>query len=491
MKIVFASAECAPYAKTGGLGDVVGSLPKALRLLGHEVSIIIPNYSHINHERFHIHYQHEIGEIPVRVNGKTLAIHVHMAHLPGSDIEVYFIDYPPYYHRGSIYSNAADEDERFILLNKSVLELIQRMKWNVDIIHCNDWQTGLIPLYVKDNYSWDRLFDKTATVMTIHNIAYQGRFSKDSLSKAEIRSDLYYPNSPVEVYGGQVCFLKAGLIYSDAVNTVSPTYAAETITSQYGEGLDGVLAYRINDYYGIINGVDYTIWNPGSDPYLPYHYDQFALEQKYQNKLELLARVGLPLLDNAPLIGIVSRLVDQKGFNILIEAMPELLRHNAQWVILGSGEKRYEDYFRELASIAPEKVASHIGYNEDLAHLIEAGSDIFMMPSRFEPCGLNQIYSLKYGTVPIVRKTGGLADTVQDWDELKHYGNEDGTGFSFHDYSATAIIKTFERAIGAFHNKEVWYKIQCNGMQKDYSWEVSAMQYVDLYKKGLKNRRGG
>lgn len=490
MKIVFASAECAPYAKTGGLGDVVGSLPKALRLLGHDVSIVIPNYSHINHERFHIHYQHEIGEIPIRVNGNVLPTHVHMAHLPGSDIEVYFIDYPPYYHRGSIYSSANDEDERFILLNKAVLELIQRMKWNVDIIHCNDWQTGLIPLYVKDNYSWDRLFDKTATVMTIHNIAYQGRFSKDVLWKAEIRSDLYYPNSPVEVYGGQVCFLKTGLIYSDVVNTVSPTYAAETITSQYGEGLDGVLAYRINDYYGIINGVDYTIWNPDADPYLPFHYNQNSLENKHQNKLELLTRVGLPLLENTPLIGIVSRLVDQKGFNILIEAMPELLKHDAQWVILGSGEQRYEDYFRNLASISPEKVASHIGYNEDLAHLIEAGSDMFMMPSRFEPCGLNQIYSLKYGTVPIVRKTGGLADTVQDWDELKHYGSETGTGFSFHDYSATAIILTFERALANFKNKDIWYRIQCNGMGKDYSWEASAKQYVDLFKKAIKNRRG-
>ncbi len=489
MNIAFASSEVYPFAKTGGLGDVVGALPKVLHELGHDVKVFLPNYDHISHQRYFINYCHDIGEISVRVAGRVHGVHLHMAYLPGSEVPVYFIDCPYFFHRGMIYTNSLDEDERFILFSKAVLETIQRLQWKPDIIHCNDWQTGLIPLYIKDNYSWDKLFMDTATVMTIHNIGYQGRFPETTVGKAEIRKELFYDNSPIEVWGRHISFLKTGIMFADVVNTVSKTYAGEITTSEYGAGLEGSLIYRINDFYGILNGVDYAIWNPETDPLIPFHYSMHDLTGKQENKKFLASRSGLDYDPEIPLIGIVSRLVDQKGFNIFADAIPELMKINARWAILGSGENRYEELFRGLAAAMPGKVAAHIGYDDQLAHQIEAGADIFLMPSKYEPCGLNQIYSLKYGTVPVVRKTGGLADTVWDWHENNHYGYDTGTGFSFHDYTAGALTSTVQRAVAAYYDKPLWYKIMVNGMTKDYSWESSAKQYEGMYQTALYNRR--
>jgi starch synthase len=489
MKIAFAASEAFPFAKTGGLGDVVGSLPKALQKLGHDVKVFIPNYDSISHSEFFINYVHSIGEIPIRVNGTVHSVHLHMAHLPGSTVETYFVDYPGFFHRGELYTDDPDEDERFILFSKAVIEGLQRLQWKPDVIHCNDWQTGLIPLYIKDNYSWDSFFEKTATVMTIHNLAYQGRFPKESMYKAEIRETLYFENSPIEVWEGKISFLKTGLMFADALNTVSETYASEITTPAYGEGLDGVLRYRINDLRGILNGVDYSHWNPETDSHIPFHYSRDDLTGKYKTKDYLRKELGLATYENTPLIGIVSRMVNQKGFDLVAESLIELMGFNMQWVILGTGEPAYQEMFQSLANALPGKVSATIGYSDELAHLIEAGSDMFLMPSRFEPCGLNQIYSLKYGTIPIVRKTGGLADTVQDWHEYKSSGRESGTGFSFNDFAGYALVDAVKRANEMYYQKHIWNKIMMNGMSKNYSWTVSAEKYVDLYKHARKVRK--
>ncbi|HSP88247.1 MAG TPA: glycogen/starch synthase, partial [Ignavibacteriaceae bacterium] len=325
-------------------------------------------------------------------------------------------------------------------------------------------------------------------LFTIHNIGYQGRFSKDALMKAELKGEYFYSGGPVELEGS-VCFMKAGILFSEVISTVSITYAHEILTHEYGAGMNNVLASRKNDLYGIINGVDYNTWNPEDDKLIPFRYSGNYLTGKLKNKKFLLDRANLPYNENIPLIGIVSRMVTQKGFDIFAQALERLVELPAQWAILGSGEDRFEDLFLNMAHHLPGKVFSYIGYNNELAHLIEAASDMFLMPSRYEPCGLNQIYSLKYGTVPIVRKTGGLADTVQDWHEFQSYGQDTGTGFSFNDYTSYALYTTVERALRTFHDKEVWKKIQRNGMAKDYSWDNSAKEYLILYKKAIEKRR--
>lgn len=490
MKIAFATTECVPYAKTGGLADVAGSLPKALEKIGVEVKVFVPKYLFIDEAKHELHYNWDVGEMLIRVKGMVHPVHLHQAKLPNSNVEVNFIDCPHYYNRGKIYTNDSDEDERFILFSKGVIEALQRLQWTPDVIHCNDWQTGLIPLYIKDNYNWDRMFDNTATVFTIHNIAYQGRFTKSTLYAAEIRPELFYPGGPVE-FDNSVSFMKTGIVFSDLVNTVSNKYSHEILTPEYGAGLDGILRARKSDVYGILNGVDYDEWNPETDKFLPYKYSIKDLSGKLKNKKFLMEHFNLPFDKNRPLIGMISRLVVQKGFDIFAEAVNDLMNLNAQWIILGSGEYKYEEMFRHLSNNFKGKLAAYIGYNNELSHLIEAGTDIFLMPSHYEPCGLNQIYSLKYGTVPVVRKTGGLADTVKDWDEENYYGFDHGNGFSFYDYSGFALYKSVERAVNTFNHKDIWRKIQLNGMKLDFSWKRSAEKYLELYKLAKEKRSKG
>jgi starch synthase len=487
MKIAFVTTECVPYAKTGGLADVAGSLPKALEKLGCEVKIFLPKYLSIDEFKYGLHYNWSIGEMLIRVNGINHSVHLHQAKLPNSNIEVNFIDYPNYFNRDRIYTNDMDEDERFILFSKGIIETLQRFGWAPDIIHCNDWQTGLIPLFIRDNYNWDRLFDKTATVFTIHNIGYQGRFSKSTLFSAEIRGDLYYPEGPVE-FENSVSFMKAGIVFSDLINTVSNKYSHEILTEEFGAGLHNILNSRKQDVYGILNGVDYDEWNPETDKFLPYKFSNKDLTGKTKNKKFLMDHFHLPFDENKPLIGVISRLVIQKGFDIFAGAIKDLMNLNAQWIILGSGDEKYESIFRSLAYFYPDKVGIYTGYNNELSHLIEAGADIFIMPSHYEPCGLNQIYSLKYGTVPVVRKTGGLADTVKDWDEEKHNGFDHGNGFSFYDYTSYAFSSSVERAVNTFEQKNIWKKIQQNGMKLDFSWKKSAEKYLELYKLAKEKR---
>lgn len=487
MNIAFVSSEVVPFAKTGGLADVAGALPKEIKKLGHEIKVFMPKYYSVDEKRFNLDYLSWIGSIPVRVAGRTMDVHFHQGFLPNSNVEVYFIDFPRYFHRHTLYTNDFDEDERFILFQKATIELIQRLNWKPDLIHINDWQTGLIPLLIKDNYSWDKKFSKTATLYTIHNIGYQGNYPKESLYKAEI--DPKYFKSPGQVeQGGRVNFMKAGISFADAINTVSETYAKELLLPEYSFGMDSVLKYRSEDFYGILNGIDYRIWDPNTDKHIPSNYSIDDLRGKLKNKKALLERFGLNFNENIPTIGIISRLAVQKGFDIILSSLEYLMGLDLQIVLLGSGENEYESSFNALANKYSHKFGIYLGYNNELSHLIEAGSDMFLMPSHYEPCGLNQLYSLKYGTIPIVRKTGGLADTVLDWDERQALGFEDGTGYSFNDSNGYALTNAVERAIRNFNTKPVWKKIQTNGMRKDFSWEKSAEKYIELYKTANKKR---
>jgi len=321
------------------------------------------------------------------------------------------------------------------------------------------------------------MFDNSATVLTIHNIAYQGRFDKDTMFKAEIRGSLFYPMGPAEFFD-DFSFLKTGIVFSDLINTVSKTYAQDILTPEYGAGLDGVLRERRKDLFGILNGVDYNEWNPEQDVHLPYHYSSNEFRGKLKNKKFLLEHFSLPYNKDIPLIAIISRMAGQKGFDIFSEAAAGLMNLDAQWIILGSGESKYEEFFTNLAKSYTSKAAVYIGFNNELSHLIEAGADMFLMPSHYEPCGLNQIYSLKYGTVPIVRKTGGLADTVKDWHESLLNGERNGTGFSFSGYNALELLKSVKRTLEVFKDKNAWREIQVNGMKKEYSWKKSAIGYL-------------
>ena len=487
MNVAIVASECAPYAKTGGLADVVGALPKYLSALDVDARIFIPKYDSIDEKKFGLTYLDSIGEMKVRVGGFPRSVYVHTALLPNSTVTVYFIDCREYFYRGKIYTENWDEDERFILLNKAVIELCQRLQWKPDVFHCNDWQTGLMPLFVKDSYSWDRMFDHSAFLYSIHNIGYQGRFSFDTLAKAELGQQYGYGGALD--FQNSFCMMKGGILFSEVINTVSETYAQEVLTPQYGSGMEEFLRLRRDDFAGVLNGIDMEEWNPATDKHIPFHFTADDLSNKKKNKQFLLEKTSLKYDEKIPVIGIISRLVAQKGFDLIADAINDLMGMNAQWVILGSGEERFERLFTAMSSVLPNKCWTYLGFNNELAHLIEAGADMFLMPSHYEPCGLNQMYSLRYGTVPIVRKTGGLADTVHDWHEAQYRGTGNGNGFSFYDATGNALASTVKRAIDSFNIPDEWKTIQQNGMRMDLSWEHSAKQYVQLYERAIAQRR--
>lgn len=488
MNIAIVASECAPFAKTGGLADVAGALPKYLANLGTDVKVFIPKFDSIDEKKYDLHYHGEFGEIQVRVNDKPRSVYLYSSKIPGTNVSIYFIDCKEYFHRKKIYTDDPDEDERWILFNKAVIESFQRLRWAPDVVHCNDWQTGLMPLYIRDNYSWDRLFDHTAILFSIHNIGYQGIFPQDTLTKGELRRDLFYPGGPIEFHNS-VCMMKAGIVLSEIVSTVSETYAHEILTEQYGAGMHHILRSRKHVLFGVLNGIDIEEWNPETDKHIPFHYSKDDLRGKLKNKKALLERTTITFDERKPLIGIISRLVEQKGFDLIEDAIADLMNLDAQWIILGTGREKFEQLFTALSAKYPEKFWAYIGFDNDLAHLIEAGSDIFVMPSHYEPCGLNQMYSLRYGTVPVVRKTGGLADTVQDWHEMRSIGMDSGDGFSFEEISGNALAKVVKRAVDSFQIPAEWKKIQRNGMEKDLSWENSAQKYIQLYQKAISKHR--
>jgi starch synthase len=472
VKIAFLSSECYPYVKAGGLADVTSALPVHLRKKGHQVKVFLPFYNLIEADSFGIR-KVELPESPgVKMGNSFEPFQIYTA-----DNEVYFIKNDKYYNRGKIYTNDNDEDERYIFFQYASLYALKAINWRPDVVHCNDWQTGLVPIILKTKLKSDSFYTNIRTVFTIHNIAYQGNFPKESLFKAGFLESDFILGGALE-FNGMFSFMKAGIAEADVITTVSPTYALEIQTPEYGCGMEGVLQNRSNRLFGILNGIDEEIWNPAKDKYLTYKYTFEDLEKKRLNKYELIKYAGFDvnLLDK-PLIGIVSRLVWQKGFDYLYSIAENLMQENFMLVVLGEGEKRYEEFFKDLEKKYIEKVRVYLEFNDKLSHLITAGSDIFLMPSRYEPCGLNQMYSLKYGTPPIVRKTGGLADTVKDYEEYKNNAN----GFSFTGDNPELLLKKILLAIKLFENKELWLTIVKNGMQENFSWENSAEKYLEIY----------
>jgi len=488
--ILFVSSEVYPYAKTGGLADVSATLPQQLREFGHDVRVIMPKYGFIGEKKQKIHIinrlqgmDFQIGDKYVMVNAKSSAILT-----PRTRVQIYLVESDDYFQRPGLYVDPTtgkeypDNDERFIIFAQSVFETCKRLLWKPDIIHCNDWQSGLIPAYLKTMFKDDPFFEGTKTVFTIHNLAYQGNFPKESFAKTGLPNELFSPQG-MEFYD-QLSFMKAGIVCSDLVTTVSEKYAEEIRTPEYGNGMEGILSKRKKDLSGILNGIDLTIWNPQKDTNIVKPFSAENLTNKEECKKDLCFAMGIPYEEGTPVIGVIARLTDQKGLDLIAESMDNILKSGAQIVILGSGDKKYEDLFAKLAKKNPKQVGLHLGFHDNFAHKIEAGADIFVMPSLYEPCGLNQMYSMHYGTIPVVRATGGLADTVIDVEEGTK--RNPATGFTFEKYDAKAFWKALERAIDTYRNdKDTWKQLQVTGMTKDFSWAKSARKYAELYEKVL------
>ncbi|MBN1464599.1 glycogen synthase GlgA [candidate division KSB1 bacterium] len=481
-RILFLASEVSPFAKTGGLADVTSSLPKALYDMGHDVRIIMPKYGIISERKYILREVIRLKKIPVRMGSKEHVTCAKSAFIPDSKVQVYFLDYPAYFSRPELYVDAKtgtdfpDNAERFMLLCRATLATTKLLHWQPQVIHCNDWQTAMIPWLLKHEYAQDPFFAGTATVLSVHNLSYQGSFDKSVLPRIGIGPEVN--TSDLEIWD-RINFLKSGLVTSDLITTVSPTYAEEIQTDmEQSAGLLDILRRRKNDIHGILNGVDYSVWNPEKDPFIS-PYDADNLSGKLENKKALTARAKLPFDEKTPIIGIVSRMVDQKGFDLIADVIDKLISLKVQLVVLGTGDERYHKFFKKAAKTNPNQIAAFLTFDEELAHLIEAGSDMFLMPSRFEPCGLNQMYSLRYGTVPIVRKTGGLADTIIDF----VLEPEKGTGFVFTDYSSNAMLTAIHHAVTAFQDQKNWIKIQRRGMKVDFSWTQSAENYIKVYQK--------
>ncbi|MFH1860112.1 MAG: glycogen synthase GlgA [bacterium] len=493
MKILIATAEAVPFAKTGGLADVTGALPLVLAEKGHDVRLVLPQYTMTkkwlaNNPQFSVQ---KVSGIDVPIKG--ISIKGIIEELRYKNITVYLIKNDDYFLRDELYSTQSgdyeDNAERFIFFSRAVLEMLKSKNWSPDVIHINDWQAATIPLFLKTVYKDNPFYSSIATVLTIHNLGYQGVFPPSEL-------ELFSGINPTEIFTmdrlefyGKINLLKAGIVYADIVNTVSPKYAQEIQTPECGYGLDGVLKQRSHELYGIINGIDYDIWNPATDNEIAHHYNLQCLENKKLNKIDLMnsfhsgtkTRAKTPD-DDTPLIGLVGRLASQKGLDILAEIFEPLLSMNIRLIILGSGEEKYHSLLQKINRKYQGKISVNFGYNEKLAHMIYASSDMFLMPSHYEPCGLGQLISLRYGTVPIVRETGGLFDTISEFDPLSGTGN----GFTFTEYSGKALLQTIKRACYIYQHKTDWDRCVANGMNQDYSWSASALEYVKLYRRAVK-----
>ncbi len=481
MRIVFVASECVPYSKTGGLADVVGALPEALAALGHEVAVIVPRYRMTKPG----------APLP---GAENLTIPLSSGYQFASltrggvvkSVPHYLVECPALFDRDGLYQTKDGKDYpdnaiRFAAFSLSAIEGIKRLGTPPDIVHCHDWQTSLVPVYLNTLYAVDPFFHRTSTVITVHNLGYPGLFPADVLTKISLDGSLFRVDR-LEFFG-KVNYLKGGMVYSDFITTVSRKYAEEIQTTEFGYGLDGVLRSRSDRLQGILNGVDYEAWNPATDSLIPARYSADDLKGKQVCKKALLEKLGAvaPLMDR-PVIGIVSRFATQKGFDLIEHVAEDLMRRDMYVAALGTGEPKYEELFHKLAGLYPDKFLVRVAYDNTLAHQIEAGSDMFLMPSRYEPCGLNQIYSLKYGTVPVVRATGGLDDTIQEFD------GANGTGFKFSEYSAEALLGALDRALEAYRKPTSWARLQRNGMSQDFSWTVSAHAYVQVYRQAAASR---
>lgn len=484
MRVLFASSEVVPYSKTGGLGDVAGALPRALARLGCDIAVVTPRYSGQGARPGDV-ISRGIGQLlfedlEVPFGGGLRRARVWRDEQDG--VPVYFIDQPEYFGLGYIYGSGDYDSERFAFFSRAVLELAKRIGGPPDLIHCHDWQTGFIPAYLATTCAADPFFAGTATLFTIHNLAYHGSFSPDRLGHFGFGWEVYQYG--MEFY--QVANpMKAGLYYSTALSTVSPRYAAEIQTPEFGNRLDGLLRWRRDDLLGILNGIDEAEWNPATDRFIAANYSVDSLAGKAQCKRDLLERYQLPVDPERPVIAVVSRLTVQKGIDLIAPAIWRLLETGARFILLGSGEKGYQEFFQHVRDVRPAQVGVYFGFNNDLSHQIEAGADMFLMPSAYEPCGLNQMYSLKYGTVPIVRGVGGLDDSIRSFEPATGEGN----GFKFYEYSAERLLEKAYEAMMIYYDTDVWRRLQLNGMREDFSWNRSAQRYLEAYQQIVAARR--
>lgn len=477
MKILIASPECVPFAKTGGLADVVGALPKFLKKRKQDVRLIIPKYKKIDPEKFGLELV--VKGLLIPLGEKMEIANLWQAKLERT-IPVYFVENDKYFARDELYRTPAgdypDNAERFIFFSRACLEGVKALAFQPEIIHCHDWQVGLIPAYLKTLYRIDGFFHSTASILTIHNIAYQGLFPKETLPLAGF-SWLDFTPEKLEYYD-QMNFLKAGIVYSDLVTTVSPTYAKEIqSTNEFGRGMEGILKNRTADLYGITNGIDYKEWDPAKDKYISARYTKKNLEKKKICKTELGKIVNLQTKENIPLIGMISRLDSLKGLDLLAEAIPILMKENLQLVILGLGDQKYHDLLKTEIKKYPTKISLHLKFDNVLAHQIYAGCDFFLMPSRSEPCGLTQLIAMRYGTIPIVHRTGGLADTVEPFSVKTGKGN----GFVFNEYKSQALINSVKEALIVYKDEKLWAQVVLNAMNSDFSWNKAVGEYLKLY----------
>ncbi len=477
MKIAFTTSEAYPFAKTGGLADVSNALPVALARRGHDVRIIMPRYYMVDRERYGLRVIGGPLGVPLGGGEKWAAV-LESRHIP--EVPVYFIEHDLYFGRDGLYDDGhsayADNAERFIFFCRGALQALKDTGFVPDIIHCNDWQTGLIPVYHKTLYKEDRFFGGSATVMTVHNAGYQGVFPAEHYHLTQLDPGLFTDDGLA--FFNQMNFLKGGLLYADAVTTVSRKYAAELGTPEFGYDLADVFQKVKDRFHGITNGVDYSKWNPESDPFIPARYSREKIDGKRACREALQQRMGIEIDPTAPLAGSISRVTYQKGMDVLADALrPLLADENLQFVLLGQGEEWILDRFRELKRLFPGRVGIFRGYDEGLSHLMEAGLDLYLMPSRYEPCGLNQMYSMRYGTIPIVRATGGLDDTVLEWDDKSLRGN----GFKFAELTEKALYEKIRYAIRCFYTTRSWKKLQKNAMEFRYSWSDTAVEYEKMY----------
>jgi starch synthase len=480
MRVLMVASEAVPFAKTGGLADVLGALPRALVRLGHDVDVVMPRYRGITAGQ-------PGGLLDVALGRQRETAGVYTTRDDG--VRTVFIDHPAYFDRDYLYGAGGhdypDNPERFAFLAQAALNWAAAGGDAYDVFHAHDWQAGLVPVLAGQMFRTQASLTRVPTVFTIHNLAYQGVFDASWLPRLGLGWDLMRMDAME--YWGRISYLKAGLVFSRLLTTVSPTYAAEIQTPAYGFGFDGIIRERADDLVGILNGIDYDQWDPARDPALPEPFTASRLAGKEAAKRAVLDAYQLPVSPEGmqrPVVGLISRLVDQKGFDLLAGIADELPRLGATFVLLGSGERRYEDLWLGLAARYPDRIGARIGFDERLAHLIEGGADLFLMPSRFEPCGLNQMYSLRYGTVPLVRATGGLADTVRNFNPQTGAG----TGFTFDEYSPQALLGTLRWALGVFQDRQTWQRIQVAGMQQDHSWDASARRYVEVYERAAAAR---
>jgi len=482
--VLFVTSEVFPYSKTSGLADISNSLPRALNSLGNVVRIISPKYGSQDERKLQIHEIKRLKELAIEVGDRRCKFNIKSSFIYGRNTkaQMYLLENNDFFKNKGIYQNPrtkkdfSNNDERFIFFNKVVLEILEILQWKPDVIHCNDWQTALIPAYLKIHYKDNPYYKNIKTLLTIHNLDSQGVFPKSSFSKTGLPKSILTADKAL--YKDKFNFLKTGIAFADKINTVSEKYAEEiSHDKDYGCGLENILAKRKKDISGILNGIDYSIWNPNIDKIIPYRYTYQEIPLKYENKRELLSMFNIGYKEDTPLIGLITRLVDIKGTDLLIKILPELLKEDIKMIILGIGEEKYHRYLLEARKKYPEKLIVEIEFNEQLAHCIQAGCDMMLIPSRQEPCSLIQMYAYAYGTVPVVRNTGGLADTIVD------YRKTNGNGFMFNNYEPGELLKTIKTAISVYkNNRPKWNNMIRTGMSLDFSWKVSARKYMNLYK---------